>query len=186
MSSCTRPNCPEPVLARGLCSSHYKKANHARILPPTPGRSGALVDATGSRRRVRDLMLSGHTSDAIAAAVGITGMEVRRIFSGRRLRVRADLAERIGIAHLRLEATPGDSVRTARWALAQGWRTLDTYAEPDDPDSPRMGARGVLREEIEHLLPFGLGDERIADMLGCTLGYIALVRRGEKEARRGA
>ena len=144
---CVRPNCENERLARGLCGSHYKKAHHAQILPPSAKMLSSLVDAAGSRRRIRDLMLCGHTSEAIAAhvshRVAITPMEIRRIFSGARKRVRSDVAEAIERVHYDLEATEGDSVRTKNWAHRQGYVRIDRYRDPDNPRSRPRREQGA-------------------------------------------
>lgn len=136
---CVRPNCENERLARGLCGVHYKKAHHAHILPPSKKMLSPLVDAAGSRRRIRDLLLRGHTSEAIAKrvseCVSVTPMEVRRIFSGHRLRVRADLAGAIRSVHYELETSQGPSVRTANWAQGQGYVHIDRYLDPENPRS---------------------------------------------------
>ena len=134
---CVRPNCENERLARGLCGSHYKKAHHAQILPPSAKMLSPLVDAAGSKRRIRDLMLCGHTSESIAAhvshRVAITPMEIRRIFSGTRQRVRANVAEAIERVHYDLETTDGGSARTKNWARQQGYVRIDRYIDPDNP-----------------------------------------------------
>ena len=144
---CVRPNCENERLARGLCGSHYKKAHNAQILPPSAKMLSPLVDAAGSRRRIRDLLLCGHTSEAIAERVAqhvsITPMEIRRIFAGARQRVRANVAEAIERVHYDLEATDGGSVRTRNWAHQQGYVRIDRYRDPDNPRSRPRREQGV-------------------------------------------
>lgn len=180
---CVRPNCENERLARGLCGSHYKKAHHARILPPSGKMRSPLVDAAGSRRRIQDLLLCGHTSETIAARTteyaSITPMEVRRIFSGRRLRVREEMAQAIERAHYDLEGVQGPSVRTANWAQKQGYVRLDQYADPDNPRSRPRRLKGVMRDEIVHLIDFGWGDRAITERLGCARSYVETLRAAQ-------
>lgn len=135
MNKCVRPSCEYDRLARGLCARHYKKAHNAKILPVSQKMSSPLVDATGSRRRIQDLLLLGHTSEEIASRVGITPMEIRRIFAGGRLRVRESVAGAITSAHYVLEGTQGTSGRTANWAKKQGYVRIDQYLDPENPRS---------------------------------------------------
>lgn len=181
-NKCVRPNCAHTQLSRGLCGRHYKKAHHAGLIKvPTE-----LVDATGTRRRVHDLMLRGHTSQAIADRVGISRMEVGRIFDGRRLRVRRDLAGNVSRVHAEMEVEPGTSVRTANWARRRGWTPLDRYVDPDDPNSPLANRSNVMREEIEHLLGFGWDADAISRHLGCHPSYVRQIRNERREVACGA
>jgi hypothetical protein len=49
---CSEPGCPNPVLAKGLCRSHYYRARYrAQTGANGRGRRGAKADAPGPKKR---------------------------------------------------------------------------------------------------------------------------------------
>lgn len=185
MDTCTRPHCTLTRVARGLCAGHYQKARRAGVLQPAVKSNAPLIDSAGTRRRFRDLMLQGHSASILSDALGIQRTEGQFIHNGRRLRVRADLAERIRKLHLAREGTWGGSLRTANWASAQGYQRIDRYVEPDNPRSHLVDHVSGTPEEVDHLISFGWDDQDIAKRLGFTLGYVKGIRQTLEEAHRG-
>lgn len=137
---CVRPHCVREHVARGLCASHYQKARRAGILRDAVKSAAPLIDAAGTRRRMRDLMLQGYSAPWLGEKLDVNKNGVYDLHAGKQRRVRADLAERVRRLHLAHEGIPGPSRRTANWALAAGYLRIDQYAEPDNPRSrPRRG-----------------------------------------------
>lgn len=132
---CVRPNCVREHVARGLCASHYQKARRAGILRDAVKSASPLIDAAGTRRRMRDLMLQGYSAPWLGEKLDVNKNGVYDLHAGKQRRVRADLAERVRKLHLAYEGIPGPSRRTENWAKARGYVRIDRYSDPDNPRS---------------------------------------------------
>lgn len=152
---------------------------------------GALVDATGSIRRVRALSAIGYPSRAQCAAMGVAEGNLSPLFAGTRTAVCAAKARRIELAYDQLSGTPGPSARTRRHAAAKGWAPPLAWDENtiDDPNAePDVGeaTRATFVEKYSELRDLGyIDDSAIAQKLGMTDGALERqLHRVRRRARR--
>lgn len=127
--------CPE-----GLADERrYRKRLAAGIQPP------AIIDATGTRRRIQGLMALGWPLKDIAAKLGY-GSRSRPYRLVTALRIHRRLADAVIDIYGQLSMTPGPSKETRRRALKAGF--FPPLAWDDDTiDDPN--AQPMLEEPVE-------------------------------------
>src|SRR6185437_8261489 len=105
---------------------------------------GALVDATGTRRRLRALAVAGWHLGLIVSATGVSRSELGAVRRGQFPTVRAATAEAVRRTYKRLSgSTPGDHgwhskdvVATVNRARRAGWVPAGAWGEDiDDPEA---------------------------------------------------
>lgn len=152
--------------------------------------AAAIVDGTGTRRRVQALAVMGWSVEKIAERSGINRQAIDRVLRG--ADVQAVTARAIRDAYDDLWSTPApegnkhDKIaasRTRRRAQAEGWVGPLAWDDDalDDPDAaPELGekARGADLDEFMFLVRAGEDPVRAAQRCGVTIGGI------EQAARR--
>lgn len=112
---------------------------------PAPSDQG-VVDATGSIRRVRGLMVAGWSSAQIGAAAGLSKNSILNISKGRNESVRHSTLVAIEQATRELFSSPPPSGRVASGIATtsrrKGWAPLAAW---DDIDDPSDRPHGVTR-----------------------------------------
>lgn len=163
----------------------------ARVRPVSDRtRSGLVIDSTGTRRRLGDLMLRGWTLAAIGAAADVNRIHLARVLTS--TRVSLGLAERIRLAHEHLSnRAPDTSTRAAAVAAARARNSaakagnvpLDHW-QPDDVDDPAVDAdpharrpapRGKLVwvEDVEELASQGATWPEVIRRVGASHATIS-------------
>lgn len=157
---------------------------------PIPSKmvdGGALVDATGTRRRLQALMVIGWPLRLLGVEMQRDGDVLGEAIRTRR--VKAKTAADVAAVYERLCMTPGPSDQGRRRALAKGWVPPLSWDDIDDPDeTPDMGDvvkvefPDQFRELREHC---GLPLDQIADRMGVKLESLErqLMRHGLFEGR---
>lgn len=142
------------------------------------------IDATGSMRRLRALMVMGHPLKAIAAETGHRSGALSKILNGHAVGVRRSTAKDIAALYQRWADTPGPCLRTKLRAAREGWESPLAWGDdidvPDslpDTDTPvtKTGMRELAAErlvEMRLLASAGAQPEQIAERLGVTVGYV--------------
>lgn len=95
----------------------------------------AMIDATGTRRRLQALLAIGYTSRDLARRLGASGSSTSGLQIAKRSVVRADTARAVAELYRELENTPGPSRRAetanrARGYLPPAWWDEDTIDDP--------------------------------------------------------
>ncbi|MCD2158167.1 hypothetical protein LQL77_31260 [Rhodococcus cerastii] len=89
-----------------------------RAVPPAPC---ALIDATGTRRRLQALVALGWPQKMIAHELGMVSTNIGRIVHGRSDRVTVAKAAEVTALYTRWEMLPGPSMRARGLAAAHHW-----------------------------------------------------------------
>lgn len=147
---------------------------------PSVWRSGherAYVSAAGSRRRLRALCATGHTTHALAGEMGVTQKAVSNLSSGAQEFVTVGLAKSVSDLFDRLQLSPGRSAIARKRALAKGWHPPLAWDEEtiDDPGAvPQLPESGRYDwvGDYEYLREIGLDDEAIAERFGLKRGSL--------------
>lgn len=156
-------------------------------------RAGALVDATGTLRRLRALMANGWPARELALRLGCHTPSLQ-IKPGRR--VTSSTATAVAHLYEQLHNTPGPSPRTAslyrnRGYLAPGWWDDDTIDNPRyDPVLEQQITAAELEAqekahrllEVHRLTEAGLSATAIAERLGVTARSVVRHRTAMREA----
>ncbi|MGW1015629.1 hypothetical protein [Streptomyces niveus] len=150
--------------------------------PPADVRD---TGATGTVRRVRALVAIGWPIAQLAPRLGIFESALGVIARGERDRVRIATAERVAREYRLLSRTPGSSNRARNDARRRGWHgplawdewTIDDPAAGPDVDGngaqpSRNELAAYRREEITHLVSFGVPQHEIAARLGMAPQYV--------------
>lgn len=103
MRECSRPGCPRPVEALGLCRRHYDKMRFAGKI------ASGLVDAAPVRTRIAEHAARGRGIMELTALAGVTHRAMRNIAKGATSRVRIGTVRRVMAVSL-----PPTSVGTRR------------------------------------------------------------------------
>lgn len=103
---------------------------------------GALVDATGTTRRLQALVAIGWSQTSMAARIGWTVANLNVLVLGRRSQVSVATAKLIGQMYDELSMTPGGSKRSRSLAMARGWAPPLAW-DDDTIDDPRARAHGT-------------------------------------------
>lgn len=142
------------------------------------------VPSIGAVRRLRALHAIGWTRKQIATEVGMT--ESGTLFHQEM--ITRGLHNRIAAVYDRLQATPGPSAASQRYARNKGWAPPLAWDEDtiDDPHAePNYGApsHGLDLDEWWFLVRAGESPERAADRCGVTLSAVsgAAYRAGRNE-----
>lgn len=138
-------------------------------IPPLV-RSGCLVSAVGTRRRVQALQAIGWPLSRLGAELGRGELGATRSRSDQ---VQARTAVEVAELFARLELTPGPSSITKIRAARKGWPPPLAWDDIDDPDE-----HPDLREDSKLSFPerylelrehVGLSDVQIANKMGIEL-----------------
>jgi hypothetical protein len=116
----------------------HRIVNHGR---PTAG----TVDATGSRRRLQDLAIQRHSSEAVSGVNGLHPTTLSRIRRGSTPTITPQFADNIERAWRALDGTAGTSTLAAKIAARHGWAPAAAF---DDIDDPTEEPKGLT---LEHL-----------------------------------
>jgi hypothetical protein len=117
------------------CTAGNTRAHKLYLL----GRSPRLVDASGSRRRVRALLALGWTNLEVAEACGRTTREWAHYIATSDGRIREDIARDVAAAYERMSMTLPEGkyrnrgrtlARRKGWLPPLAWDDIDTDPEP--------------------------------------------------------
>ncbi len=149
----------------------------------------AVIDATGTRRRIQALVRMGYSYAAIGEEAGVCEASINRCTS----RVTAGVARRIAIAFKGMQMRqPPDTPYTRRnqnYAAKKGWPPPFAWNEDeiDDPEAkphcvrrPAKKVNSEWYESYRELREMGLSVAQIAEREGITRDtlYHRLARRG--------
>lgn len=158
--------------------------NAVKILAIKPLNGPSRVDATGTRRRIQALARIGWTLKTIAQRSGHSYSYFARILNGSVTAVSRDTADQVAVAYRSLVRTQGPSLGTRTIAERNGWHGPFAWDEStiDDPNAaPDISENGVMnrdelaeyrRQEIAHLVSFGVPEHEIAARLGMSPHYV--------------
>lgn len=150
--------------------------------------NGALIDATGTRRRIQALVAMGWSFTALSPEIGIHSRPLGDM--ARTKWVTAGSARKVKTAYKRLlHFTPEQcGVHSQARALAkrvaarEGWVPPGAWDDIDDPacvpdrgpEDPvnRTAIAAYRHVEIEHLASAGIPEHEIADRLGMARAYV--------------
>lgn len=128
-----------------------------------------LVDATGTKRRIRALQAIGHTYLDIANAGGGTPRGLQKLATGNRSQTKRTLAEQVEVAYEQLSRTPAEPSRKATLvrniAADRNWDSPEAWAgvDMDDPDAqPRKPQRTHTQETARQGVPLASSKPRAA------------------------
>lgn len=180
--------------ARGIPPTQRLRPQHAAaLLAVRPALTDyaprALIDGTGTRRRLQALMVLGWSTTVLAAEMRRHWRTVARGRSAVRVEARTAVDVRDLYDRLWDQAPPASTPvdrqkasRARRFAASQGWVPPLAWDDDtiDDPAAEPVGAgyeppkRGKLPapEEIVHLLMGGDSIEVIADRYGATVSGV--------------
>lgn len=139
-------------------TAHFRYMKQIRL----PGHKSRLVDATGTKRRIRALAAIGWTFAQIGTHAGYTTKGGIKELTHRD-RVNRAQAERVREVYDKLSMTPGpspharDRARHAGWPPPLAWddSTIDDPAAEPDMGAPDDGRVTVPVDDIEHLIYYG-------------------------------
>lgn len=165
-----------------------------------------LINPVGTRRRIQALIAIGWPQQHLADRLGMTPSNfsemIRRehVLVRRALQVRALYDELWRADPAEHGATAVGMTRARRTAEANGWPPPGAWDDDviDDPqasaytgDSKRLKRdelAAVRREEVEHLMRFGIAEDDIAERLGMHLVSVQRIvlelRTGQRRDRR--
>ncbi|MER7046728.1 hypothetical protein [Streptomyces jumonjinensis] len=141
------------------------------------------TDPTGTIRRVRALVAIGWPLAQLAPQLGLHQSALGRLARGHHPMVRAATAERVAREYRRLARIPGPSTHARSIARRNGWLSPMAWDDIDDPDTQpetdmqsgplnRNQQGAARREEIVHLVEFGISEGEIAARLGMAPAYV--------------
>lgn len=151
------------------------------------------VDATGTMRRLRALVVIGWPIEQLSPQLGIYPTALGNIARGELEHVRATTADTVALHYQHLIRTPGPSNRSRILARKKGWHGPAAWDDIDDPACKPDSApielgfreRAVLRrEEIVHLAWCGYEPEQILERLHGEVS-ISTVRQIVQDWRTG-
>ena len=148
---------------------------------------GALVDATGTKRRLHALMAIGWPIWLLAEKVGISRYTLEHALF-KSVQVKAKTAAAVAGLFDTLQMTPGPSEVTKRCARKRGWVLPFQWDEDeiDDPTAePYVGENRWVpfMERYQELKELSLSDSEIASKLGIQLESVErTLRRNLKGA----
>jgi hypothetical protein len=156
--------CTEAVEALRV---YRKRHREGRLVP-------RLVNALGSRRRLRALMAIGYSEGDLAAALGWSRRTVSGLVAGEHDLTRASKAQAISDVYERLCGTAGDSQRARRWAQRRGWAPPLAW---DDIDDPAENPAVVLEDG-------GIDEVAVARACRSGVSSVALTKLERDEVKR--
>lgn len=125
----------------------YKAHKAALKRKVAQGSDSLLIDALGTRRRIRALQRLGWTNQLIGEATGMNwalpDRSVKRLMYT--TKVSAETARAIDRAYRLLENRRGPSRPVERRAIAKGWAPPGAWDDIDDPDCE---PQGMTKKEI--------------------------------------
>ncbi|WP_193317995.1 MULTISPECIES: helix-turn-helix domain-containing protein [Streptomyces] len=155
-----------------------------------PGRR--LVDATGTRRRLRALAAIGHTITAISGYSGVDAGLLQELTAGRRPHVSRDVAGRVATAYREMATSPGGNQRAINRAQRGSWPNPEFWEDwggIDDPQAPECEPAAseqpryaVIAENAMWLEQQGHSRQQAAERLGVSRDYVnqAIRRLGQR------
>jgi DNA-directed RNA polymerase specialized sigma24 family protein len=151
------------VLSRARESILRSTSDRLLAVRPLPD-DVALIDATGTVRRVRALVAMGHSQQTLSDEVGCAFTYISSLAHGRRPTVTVALARAVREAYDKLAMSVGASVRARRKAERLGWHgplawdddTIDDpravpvtdAVEPVASDGENLAARWLMGESV--------------------------------------
>jgi hypothetical protein len=133
-------------------------------------RLAALVDNTGTRRRLQALAAIGWSPRDLAERLGCEYTQVQHLRGPQYPRVTRSNAEKVAAVYEELQGTPGPSQHSRNWAEKFGWAPPQAWddAAIDDPAAEPEGVGHtsslgrVHLEDVQHLERFGVSRYEIA------------------------
>lgn len=121
----------------------WSRGAAARLLQIDPDARpcSGLVDATGTRRRLRALTAIGWTSSEMGARCGLSAATLANVSGGRVATVNVRTADAVAVMYRELCMTPGPSSAARRRASCACW--APPLAWDDDLDDPAAEHRGT-------------------------------------------
>ncbi len=146
-------------------------------LDQTPPIPSGLVDATGTRRRLRALAALGYNLTDIARHVGVPQSSLHQTLEGPWERVRTTVATKVARTYRQLSTRPAPSGRHAEQArnaaMERGWHGPMAWDDIDDPackpdrDGP-VAPCHVHADDVAELAALGLDDAEIGRRLNVS------------------
>lgn len=179
------------------------KADRILAVQVGPGAhaDGAMIDATGTRRRIQALVAVGWTHKVLAPHLGVNPLYVgdfttNTLVTAAHARTVAAVYDRLWNKDpLQHGVTNGGAKRSRNLAVRRGWppplawddETIDDPAAGPDLSPPerelsRNELAEIRREEIEHLASFGTSPQEISDRLGMHVKTVLEVLRDRGRA----
>jgi plasmid maintenance system antidote protein VapI len=169
---------PQPSIWRITRQERVMASTAAKILAVKPdvglAADNAVVDSTGSGRRVQALQVLGWRAVDIAEKCGVRRETIVDVYAQRF--VTAELARKIAAVFDELQATPGPSEIVRRRSLGKGWVPPMAWSDEtiDDPAAvPDVGVSYDWRTEFllawEDARNLGLSERVTAERLGLTV-----------------
>ncbi|MFF4526935.1 hypothetical protein [Streptomyces bluensis] len=114
-------------------------ADKLLALPDVPDKA-ALIDSTGTVRRLQALVVMGHSQQTISGEVGCTYTYISMLTHGQRATVTVALALAVQAAYDKLSMHPGPSVQGKARAARYGWNGPLSWDDDtiDDPNALPM------------------------------------------------
>ena len=148
-------------------ASRNAKAILAVPMPDTRHlAAGALVDITGTTRRLRALVAIGYTQSRLCGLIGITPANGTALFTGSRGRVLAATAHKVASLYDAMSMRPGPSeaarnrARRLRWAPPLAWDD-DTIDDPEAKPDAGASLSVTWVDRYQELRDLGLSDRDI-------------------------
>jgi hypothetical protein len=159
-----RDDNPQPI--KDITRKIYTAVMAVQPIPTSTERSGCLVDATPTRRRIQALIADGYNRYFLADTIPMAWAQIRRISNGHTSLVMASTEERVKRAYGKLAgARPEDmganyplrarnEGRKKRWPPSHCW-DWDTIDNPDAiPEwTGRCGTMAGYRLHVTHGIP---------------------------------
>ncbi len=197
---CGAPISPDVFyrVSNGMGEIHADTEAKILALPVPRGvpRSGVYRDGTGTRRRLRALVVAGWTSKSLADRMGKSQQYVCYLLAGDgtgqvSLRVEGEVRrlfrELFAVDPVAAGVSPYWSAQARASARRKGWHPIAVWDDVEDPDAvPQYGGHttrdAALVEDTAELAAQGLSKVLIAERLGVSWGYIATAhsRAGRK------
>lgn len=133
----------------------------------------AMVDSTGSGRRVQALQVLGYRTQDIADKCGVRRETIVDVPQQRF--VTAELARKIAGVYEELQMTPGPNKVVRDRSLRKGWAPPMAWNEfsIEDPEAePNLGEEGSFIDFLADAEMLGLSHVRMAEVLGITVGSL--------------
>lgn len=142
-------------------------------------RPAALVDKTGTVRRLQALAAIGWSPHDLAERLDCRYTQVQQLRGSERPRVQRQIAEKVAAIYEELQGTPGGNEKARAWAEKLGWAAplawdddaIDNPAAQPERDEP-VQQRGVDLAEVRFLESCRESREQIAKQLGVRLESI--------------
>lgn len=155
---------PKPI--KDITRKIYNAVMAVQPIPTSTERSGALVDATPTRRRLQALVADGYNRYFLAETIPMAWAQIRRISNNHTGLVMASTEERVKRAYSKLAGAKPEDMganyplravnegRRKRWPPSHCW-DWDTIDNPDAiPEwTGRCGTMAGYRLHVTHGIP---------------------------------